>query len=364
MARTRYYGGFMLPPNLRFKPSGAAKKAAPPPAPPRPPVVFPEGLVSFSSGVERCGVNEYSVGLARHMRLSGAEVAEVKLSETEVLAAAPAGARVLLHVEPSLLPPGFGSAVSAARRRGAKVVACFHHFDVGLLHAFADSVDLLVLHRDYGVKHPKIRTVPLACPVHELSDRAALRAKFKFDQRPVVTTFGFLSQWKRFPEVAERLLPEIERRGAVLQMICPVHSSGDKAGEGQKLERVLRGKASATWIRDFLPESEVLERVEASDLGAMYHGMNTGSCSAANKVFVSARCPLLVTSSNHDADVRGAERTDSLDLGVFVKRAGELLRDLPRLRQRLKAGMEADYLRMNQAAVAEQYLALFEEIRR
>jgi hypothetical protein len=367
MAKTRYHGGSSLPASLRFKNTGltppkpaAPKTEAPLPTPTLP---FPPGVVAFSSGQERCGVNEYSRDLSQAMRLAGSVVTDAKLSDVALLGSAPAGAEVLVHAEPSLLRQDLYPALAAAHRRGAKVVVVFHHCDAVFFESFTRIADVLVVHRDYGIRHPRLRRVPLACPVYTLQDREALRRKFGFD-RLVITTFGFASAWKRFPELAEALLPEMARRDAVFQMLCPAHYSGDPSGEARKLEVLAeQWPGTCVWVRNFLPEGEVLDRVRASDLGVMYHAHNTGSCSAASKVFVSARVPLLVTGSNHDSDILGAERIRGFEMRVFAHRALELLDDRRR-RAELVRGMEDDYARMNMAVVARQYQGLFEEVKR
>src|SRR3990167_111053 len=255
MAKTRYYGGFQFPAHMRFK-TKPQPKAKPPPAPPLAPViVFPEGLVSFSSGKQACGVNEYSTGLARQMRLAGAQVTEELRDDAALLSSARPGAEVLIHIEPSLLRQGFDAALRTAYLRRAKIVLCFHYFDGNLLRRFADSADVLALHRDYGVKHSKIRQVPLACPVYAPTDRNALRRKYGLPEgKKIVTTLGFLTAWKRIPETVQRLLPELERRGVLLQLLCPTHYSGDPSKEAKKLRNVIHGHPSVLWQSTFLPE--------------------------------------------------------------------------------------------------------------
>lgn len=344
----------------------AAKKVVPQPTfgPPAQLVPFPSGLVSFSSGKERCGINEYSRGLAEEMRRAAAiSITEVRLDDIALASSAPAGAEVLVHAEPSLLRPGFIQALGASHKRGAKIVVCLHYCDSSFFHKFANVADIVVVHRAYGIQHPKLRQVPLACPLYQLTDREALRAKFGFTQ-PVVTTFGFLTAWKRFADVAVRLLPELKRRGALFQMICPAHFSGVVDGEYQNLRAAVgRFPETARWISEFSPEAEILDRVSASDLGVMYHAHDTGSCSAASKMFVSTRRPLLVTSSNHDSDIRSADRISGCSLSDFTRRALELLDDAPR-RAQLASDMERDYERMNMRAVAARYLELFKEIKK
>jgi hypothetical protein len=297
------------------------------------------------------------------MRLAGAEVHEALLDDAALLASAPAGAEILIHAEPCLLKQGFDDALRAAHRRGAKVVTCFHYCDKDFLRRLADSSDVLVTHRDYGIPHPKVKIVPLACPVYLPGNSADLRREHGLPaDKTILTTLGFLTPWKRMVELTQHLLPLLEQHGMLLQILSPTHFSGDQNREGERLQRLVQGKSAVLWRPNFLPEEEVLERASASDLGLMYHGQHTGSCSAASKTFVSARCPLLVTPSNHDSDIRdGAARVRSFDLAEFAERAVELVRDASKLAA-LRNGMERDYERMNRAAVAQQYLDIFRSI--
>jgi glycosyltransferase involved in cell wall biosynthesis len=363
MAKTRYFGGTRYRfRNVPKNPAPKAAIAAVPKAASRP---FPTGLVVFSSGKERCGINEYSKGLDAQIRSLGVQVSEENLDQTALLASAPAGAEVLVHLEPSLLGPGFDQALRAAYQRRAKIVGCFHYCDPNFFRRFVNYTDLLVTHRDYGISHPKLRQLPLACPTYTPPNRAELRSKFGFPEDvKVLTSLGFLTRWKKIPELVTQLLPELARRNIKLQLLCPMHFSGDPHREMDRLRKLVQGQSSVIWHSNFLPEQEMLERVAASDLGLVYHGEDTGSCSAANKMFVSARCPILLTSSNHDSDVQhGAEHLKSFDLGQFAQRALELIEDEQKLAA-LRIGIERDYELLNQRAVAQRYLELFKEIRK
>lgn len=366
-ARTRYFGGSSLPARLRFK--NIPKNPAPQQHAPPPPVaatrIFPTGLVSFTSGKERCGINEYSKGLSAQMRLEGATVSEHLLSDVSLISSASTGAEILVHAEPSLVTQEIYPALRGAHRRGAKVIVCFHYFDTGFMRPFAEVADFLVTHREYGISHPKIRVVPLGCPLFEPpEDLTALRRKYDLPEKKVLLTYvGFLSSWKKTPGLVQQLLPELERRGAALQLICPTHFSGDPTGEVAKMRRLTQNRPAVIWISNFPTEAEVLERAACSDLGIAYHGQNTGSVSATNKMLVAARVPLLVTCSTHDSDHAGAEHTPGFDLVAYARRAAELAHDRVAL-AKLREGSQRDYERMNQAVVARRYLELFREIKK
>ena len=362
MARTRYFGGSSLPYRFKNVPKNVVARPAAAPASSRP---FPAGLVAFSSGKERCGINEYSKGLSAQMRLQGATVSEHLLSDVSLIASAGAGAEILVHAEPSIVPQGIYAALKTSRSRGAKVVVCFHYCEAGFMRPFAEVADVLVTHREYGISNPKIRVVPLGCPLFEPpGDLPALRRKYGLPEGKALLTYvGFLSAWKRTPDLVQQLLPELERRGAVLQLICPTHFSGDPTGEVAKMRRLTENRPTVIWISNFPVEAEVLERAACSDLGIAYHGQNTGSVSATNKMLVAARVPLLVTCSTHDSDHAGAEHTPSFDLVAYARRAAELAHDRAAL-ARLREGSQRDYDRMNQIVVARRYLELFKEIKR
>lgn len=329
------------------------------------PVAPPLGeLVVFSSPQAYCGIAEYSRDLDAELVKLGVKVRQHTLAETNVLRDVQPGTVLLLHVEPSLLGADFDNALATALQRGAYVGVCFHYLDEILLRRFASRAHAMVVHRDYGISNPLFHEVPLGCPVYEPPSSAKREIRQRLGIPPdatVVTTLGFLSPWKRLPEVALNLLAQ--NAGIFVQMICPSHFSGESMGEVSKMRDLASvHSANLRWSPEFIPASEVLDRVAASDLGFVYHPVNTGSCSAATKPFVSARCPVVLTPSNHSSDVReGAYRVPSYDLGEFTRMVVAVARD-PRLLIELQAGMQRDYERLNMKRVAEMYLDVYRKI--
>jgi hypothetical protein len=330
------------------------------------PVAPPLGeLVVFSSPQAYCGIAEYSRDLDAELVKLGVRVRQHTLAETNVLRDVQPGTVLLLHVEPSLLSPDFDNALATALQRGAYVGVCFHYLDEILLRRFASRAHAMVVHRNYGISNPLFHEVPLGCPVYEpppYAERLAIRERLGIPSGvTVVTTLGFLSPWKRLPEVAVELLAQ--NAGIFVQMICPSHFSGESMGEVSRMRDIASVyQGTLRWSPEFIPASEVLDRVAASDLGFVYHPVNTGSCSAATKPFVSARCPVVLTPSNHSSDVReGAYRVPGYDLGEFTRAVVAVARDAHMMHQ-LRDGMQRDYERLNMTRVAQMYVDVYRKI--
>ncbi len=367
---------FRIKPGFNYVARRRQWKFAPAPTPnnmpvveapaPMPTALALKNLIVYTSPHQQCGVREYARELDDQLRELGVSCTEIPLSDLMSLRNAAPGQVFLLHVEPSLLIPDFDNALSSALQRGAYVTVCFHYLDDTLYHRVKNRAHAMVRHRDYGIHDPRLHEVPLGCPVYEppsTEERQALRQRFGLPQGAlVVTTVGFLAPWKQIPETALGLLTRLPAN-AHLQLICPSHFSGESGVEAHKLSAVVDANPTRMmWTSSFIPAREMLDRVAASDLGFVYHPVNTGSCSAATKPFVSARCPVVVTSSNHASDVReGAFRTPSLDIPGFTDAVASVVNNTHSL-EHFRAGMQRDYERLNMRRVAEQYLDVFRRI--
>jgi glycosyltransferase involved in cell wall biosynthesis len=267
---------------------------------------------------------------------------------------------LLVHYEQQLVPVGFVETLRTLRARGVRVVFCCHWYLYNVLGAYRDLVDAFVVHRPYGNQTIEI---PLGCPIYEPeTGRLDLRARLGFQPDDiVVTTLGFLSQWKKIPATLEAILSKAKNSRLVFQIQTPRHFSNQESEHEEVAIRAVMAKYPQVQTRlstDFLPEKDLLDRVYASDLGFVFHGQNTDSVSAANKQFVSARCPLVITESTHGADLKGGVvRVPGFDVAVF---AAEVLRIAQNadLRDRLRGDMADEYARINMDVVAEKYMEL------
>lgn len=312
-------------------------------------------LVVAHSPHERCGIAEYGRQLDAAMRLMPAD--PCKLSDLS------RGDALLFHYEPALFSELLEGTLAEAKARGVFVVLCCHYLDSATLEI---SADIHVVHRVYGLATPSMRLIPLGCPVYEPSEsRAGIRQRLGLPvDRPIVSTVSFLTQGKSIPAVVDALLkrldPEIH-----LQLILPPSFHGPDEAEEDNLHDAIEphGFHRVTWIKEFIPERELLDRLYASNLGFRYTPTDTGSVSAATKAFVSARCPVVVTKSTHTADIEdGVLRTSSFDVWEMADAIARIIGDM-RMLDNYAMGTRREYERLNMKAVAKQYLELFEERR-
>lgn len=320
-------------------------------------------LVTLHSPHERCGVAEYGRQLDAAFLRTGVSPLALTFAESPdtILDAVRPGTTLLIHYEPALLPAHGWDLIRTARERGARIVFCCHYFEPGLLSQ--DLVDRFVVHRDYGIYDPRLIEIPLGCAEYDtIESRGELRHRLGLpEDRTVITTIGFLSEWKRIPALIDALLGCLPA-SVFLQVLTPLPFGDPGEDEVHGVRAVLSkhgaGAERVLFSTEFRPDRELLDRVHASDLGLLYHGQHTGSVSAATKAFVSARTPLVTTSSSHASDLRdGVVRVESLDLDAFAAEVVRLAQDEAQ-QAKLWAGMAREYDRLRMGAVAQQYLHL------
>lgn len=308
---------------------------------------------------ERCGIREYG----RQLDVSLTKLVQVRslTFKNDLAQVVEPNTVLLVHYEQMLVPVGFVETLRALRARNVRVVFCCHWYVYSVLGAYRDLVDAFVVHRPYGNQTVEI---PLGCPIYEPeTERLDLRARLGFQPADiVVTTLGFLSQWKKIPATLEAILSKAKDPRLVFQIQTPRHFSNQESGHEEVAIRAVMAKYPQVRTRlstDFLPEKDLLDRVYASDLGFVFHGQNTDSVSAANKQFVSARCPLVITESTHGSDLKnGIVRVPGFDVSAFAREVLRVAGD-EKMREKLRTGMVAEYARINMDTVSDQYLSLF-----
>jgi glycosyltransferase involved in cell wall biosynthesis len=249
-----------------------------------------------------------------------------------------------------------------------KTVLCCHLYRPDLFVEYTGLVDRFVIHRNYPIRHSESVIIPLGCPVyHPPVDRDRLRASYPAGST-VLTTIGFLTWWKKLPEIATAMLNAMARHPSLflhMHTPRPYYADDSVLQDEAKLRGIFGAHEVGERTRfttDFLPDTETLNLAYAADLGFLYHPIHTESVSAATKQFVSARRPLVVTGSTHAWDLNGGiERVDGFDAWTFAHKTVELALDRNK-RASLTEEMKAEYERMNMHTVAQQYIDLFGSI--
>jgi hypothetical protein len=309
----------------------------------------------------RCGVREYGLALDRVLsslaRVTATTAADLDRATSGELDA------ILVHFEPGIIPDSLRQRLQILRARGVKIVFCCHWFEPSTLRDWSAVVDRFVVHRSYGITDSRVVEIPLGCAVYEPKETiAAVRARLGLPiARTVVTTLGFLAEWKRLPDIVRALALA---RGEVfvnIQTPLPFQYAGNEEAK-LRTAMTLFAPGTARLSTEFIDRKALLDFAYASDLGFLFHAIHTNSASAATKPFVSARCPLVITSSSHTSDLRaGIERVEGFDPAVFAQRVVSTARDQNKL-SALKAQMQREYARMNMTVVAAQYFNLLKQL--
>jgi hypothetical protein len=331
-------------------------------------------IVVCHSAHERCGIRQYGQQLDRSLSKLADVLAFDYSTLDEAMQATREGDCVLFHYEPQLIGDWalFARRLATLRASGCKTILACHWYSEWVPHEYGQLVDLFVCHRYYEGRTfgQKVVEVPLACPVYEpKTTRAELRAKLGLPapgDALVLTTVGFLTAWKRTPEVVGCLLgqlPETPRTFVHVQAPWPFDVASAGAQEEEALLRLTMARYEGRMrvSTEFLPEEDLLDLVHASDLGFVFHGRDTDSVSAATKQFVSARTPVVVTNSTHASDIfQGVHRVGGFDPTLFAMEVARVAGDAEE-RERLRAGMAMEYERINMDTVAKRYV---EELRK
>lgn len=312
-------------------------------------------------------MREYGLELDGHLAREADGLAPFTHGQyDQVLEALREGDVLLVHYEEGLLRPRFQDMVWNAKRRGVWVVFVCHCYDERA-RGHEHLVDRFVLHRAYEGAAPRSVVIPLACPAFDPGPgaRARVRAEMGWTGT-VLLTAGFLTAWKRIPETLECLLGQIAWDAHVhVQAPWPfdVPGAGAEREHARMLDVVGRSGGRATYSAEFLSRGRLLELAHAADLGFVFHGKHTGSVSAATKLFVAGRTPLVVSASSHASDMGGGVvRAPCVeDVGAFAATVARLASDRSS-REVLRSEAEVEYQRINMAAVAARYARCFESL--
>jgi hypothetical protein len=319
---------------------------------------------------QRCGVREYGLALDKSLIAAGVELQVCSYDNFgDGIGAGKPGSILLVHYEPSLTTAWYLSTyLRAARAKGMKTVLCCHLYDHAILSEYNGLVDRFVLHRSYPLRHVESTVIPLGCPVYVPPvNREELRVAYPFGST-VLTTIGFLTQWKKLHEIATAMLSAMEPHSSLflhMHTPKPYYSDASVENEETRLRHLFsshRVGSRARLTTDFLHDTATLDIAHAADVGFLYHPIHTNSVSAATKQFVSGRRPLVVTGSTHAWDLKGGvERVEGFDAWAFAHKAIMLALDREK-RARLEVEMQKEYDRMNMHAVAKEYIDLFRSL--
>ena len=335
-------------------------------------------VAMISTIVQNCGVGAYT----RMLNASIGEAVDVEPIDILTLKSGDGINADLVHIqhEPSIAPVNFINILHSLRSEGHKIAITYHNIDPSLvdLHLRDNLIDAVMIHwpppNNSPPNDPRIHIIGgMGCPVFDPpmgeDEKARLRAQFGFGPSDfIISTFGFAAVGRGHYEVIEEMIPYLVTHPNVkFQIITPGNFLNEGGAQyvkqridGIKNEYKLEDRIIV--ITDFIADREAIERLWVSDMGYLYLGMDTMSSSSAIRFFVSARLPLVITSSSHFADIRrGVIITDGDVLPEFTNNIIELAQN-QNARHRLRGEHESTYQRWAWPKFGERILSIYKEI--
>lgn len=327
----------------------------------------------YSSKRPRCGIATYSFYLEAALKKVGADVrhwgssAPPEQTFSEIRTWNPE----VFHIqhERAIMPPDnvLASFTSERSSKGRKNIITLHtETPASVELSRGNGIHAVVIHR-----LPELLSdayvLPMPCPsLKEPAQRSDLRKRYGFPEDAfVVSTLGFMLPWKMTSEIAGYLLPWLKVRTHVhLQVIASQHFAPDPAGYMKKCSQSLALLSAEVGgrikhVSHYPSDQEVLDRLLLSDLGYAYCPFNTASASAAASMFVSARCPLVTSTSTHYEHLMcHVVRAPKEDPDLFTREIVHTAND-PDLLLRLRESNEFLYAEANYLECAKKHMEIY-----
>lgn len=276
-----------------------------------------------------------------------------------------------IQYEPAIVPgPSQLIALIRELRNRRIKVALTYHSESEATKQLCSVSDLSIFHRipqrvDLG---RSIIRLPMGVPVfNPLESKSSLRKKYGFSNRDkILVTTGFMFTWKQQADILARLTPYLKNdKHLKVQLLTAFNSvnPGECVLEKENIEKVIREnslEAQVFHITDFLSQEELSERLYLSDLGYLWSGIITTSTSAAGKEFITARLPLVATTSTHYHDLTIGTVKTEMNKELFISKIIETINNKNLLND-LSEKMDLHYSQINNNNVILQHLEAYKK---
>ena len=176
-----------------------------------------------------------------------------------------------------------------------------------------------ILIRDYGIDIDKITVIPHGTHLVSRTDVEALKFKYNFSDKKILSTFGLLSSGKNIETTLDALPSIIKQFPDVLFLILgKTHPSVIKQ-EGEKYRSMLEAKvekmkleSNVKFINHFLPLHDLLEYLQLTDIYLFTSKDRNQAVSGTFSYAISCGCPVISTPIPHAKEVLGK------DAGIIV----------------------------------------------
>ncbi len=167
-----------------------------------------------------------------------------------------------------------------------------------------------ILKEDYDIPAKKITIIPHGTHLVKHIDKEVLKAKYNFQNRKILSTFGLLSSGKNIESTLKALPIIIEKYPEVLFLIIGkthpevVKKEGEQYRE--KLQTIitdLQLQDNILFINEFLPLPDLLEYLQLSDIYLFTSKEPNQAVSGTFSYAISCGCPIVSTPIPHACEV-------------------------------------------------------------
>ena len=272
-----------------------------------------------------------------------------------------------------LIPPidDFLAILKKVSSENIKIVITLHE-EPDDFFRILDIVDHVIIHKplkntDY--KTNKITYIPMGIPVFPiLLSKKDLRDKYSFSSnQTILSTFGFLTPWRKNSDFLFNLIPYLKSNALLhIQILASLPTFGvpEAEKELEKIKNIIKKyklTPQVTLISDFLPQSEISERLMLSDIGWLWGTRKGNESSAAARDFIAARLPLFLVDWAHYHDISLGIIKSSLKIKPFIDALISVAASKDILNQ-LKEDMEESYNASNNNVIIGKHINIFNSI--
>lgn len=181
------------------------------------------------------------------------------------------------------------------------------------------SISADILNNDYDIPPDKIKVIPHGTHLLPFIDKISLKAKYGFNDKKILSTFGLLGSGKNIETTLEALPEIITKNPDVMFLIIGKTHPGIIKYEGEKYRDFLQHtikrlhlEKHTYFINQYLPLDELLDYLQLTNIYLFTSKDRNQAVSGTFSYAISCGCPVVSTPIPHALEVLNE------DLGIII----------------------------------------------
>ena len=181
------------------------------------------------------------------------------------------------------------------------------------------SISADILTNDYDIPSDKIKVIPHGTHLLPFIDKISLKAKYGFNDKKILSTFGLLGSGKNIETTLEALPEIITKNPDVMFLIIGKTHPGIIKYEGEKYRDFLQDtikrlhlEKHTYFINQYLPLDELLDYLQLTNIYLFTSKDRNQAVSGTFSYAISCGCPVVSTPIPHALEVLNE------DLGIII----------------------------------------------